>query len=199
MELRPIPAADWADWYENELCTTFPDCECKPLADILSLAEAGRYEVLGLYDGPDLLGYAALWSAPDWPGCVLLDYLGVTAARRNGGLGSVILEKLRETEGDTVIFGESEIPQYAPDPAMAERRLGFYARSGAHTAGYDTEMFGVPYKTLYWAAGDVDEAALMEEHRFVYASTFAPDKFARYVRIPFDPQAGPGKKVEWQQ
>ena len=40
MELRPIPAADWADWYENELCTTFPDCECKPLADILSLAEA---------------------------------------------------------------------------------------------------------------------------------------------------------------
>ena len=34
MELRPIPAADWADWYENELCTTFPDCECKPLADI---------------------------------------------------------------------------------------------------------------------------------------------------------------------
>ena len=52
MELRPIPAADWADWYENELCTTFPDCECKPLADILSLAEAGRYEVLGLYDGP---------------------------------------------------------------------------------------------------------------------------------------------------
>ena len=85
MQLRPIPAADWADWYENELCTTFPDCECKPLADILSLAEAGRYEVLGLYDGPDLLGYAALWSAPDWPGCVLLDYLGVTAARRNGG------------------------------------------------------------------------------------------------------------------
>ena len=46
-----------------------------------------------------------------------------------------------------VIFGESEIPCYAPDPAMAERRLGFYARNGARTAGYDTEMFGVPYKT----------------------------------------------------
>ena len=47
--------------------------------------------------------------------------------------------------------------------------------------------------------GNVDEAVLMEEHRFVYASTFAPDKFAKYVRIPFDPQAGPGEKVEWQQ
>ncbi len=41
---------------------------------------------------------------------------------------------------------------------MAERRLGFYARNGARTAGYDTEMFGVPYKTLYWAEGKVDES-----------------------------------------
>ena len=109
MELRPIPAADWADWYENELCTTFPDCECKPLADILSLAEAGRYEVLGLYDGPDLLGYAALWSAPDWPGCVLLDYLGVTAARRNGGLGGWLLALLSaRLAGQAVLIIEAE-------------------------------------------------------------------------------------------
>ena len=133
------------------------------------------------------------------PGWALLDYLCVSPARRNGGLGAAILEKLREAEADTVIFGESEIPCYAPDPAMAERRLGFYARSGARTAGYDTAMFGVPYRTLYWAAGDVDDAALMAEHRYVYESTFAPDKFSRYVRIPFDPDRGPGEKAEWQQ
>ena len=111
----------------------------------------------------------------------------------------MILEKLREAERGNVIFGESEIPCYAPDPAMAERRQGFYARNGARTAGYDTEMFGVPYKTLYWAEGKVDESALMEEHRFVYASTFAPDKFRRYVRIPFDPNGTPGERVSWQQ
>ena len=51
---------------------------------------------------------------------------------------------------------------------MARRRLGFYARCGLRTAGYDTEMFGVHYKTLYLAGGPVDDAALMEEHRFVY-------------------------------
>lgn len=39
----------------------------------------------------------------------------------------------------------------------------------------------------------------MEEHRFVYASTFAPDKFRRYVRIPFDPNGTPGERVSWQQ
>ena len=199
MELRPIPARGWADWYTQELCASFPACECKPLEAIRALAAEGCYELLGLYDGAALLGYATLWSTPEWPDYVLLDYLGVTAARRNGGLGSVILEKLREAERGNVIFGESEIPCYAPDPAMAERRLGFYARNGARTAGYDTEMFGVPYKTLYWADGKVDESALMEEHRFVYASTFAPDKFRRYVRIPFDPNGTPGERVSWQQ
>ena len=199
MDLRPIPARDWADWYTQELCASFPACECKPLEAIRALAAEGCYELLGLYDGAALLGYATLWSTPEWPDYVLLDYLGVTAARRNGGLGSVILEKLREAERGNVIFGESEIPCYAPDPAMAERRLGFYARNGARTAGYDTEMFGVPYKTLYWAEGKVDESALMEEHRFVYASTFAPDKFRRYVRIPFDPNGTPGERVSWQQ
>ena len=87
----------------------------------------------------------------------------------------------------------------APDPEMARRRLGFYARCGLRTAGYDTEMFGVHYKTLYLAGGPVDDAALMEEHRFVYENTFSADKYHKYVRIPFDPKAAPGPKVPWQQ
>lgn len=51
MELRPIPARDWADWYTQELCASFPACECKPLEAIRALAAEGRYELLGLYDG----------------------------------------------------------------------------------------------------------------------------------------------------
>ena len=94
MELRPIPARDWADWYTQELCASFPACECKPLEAIRALAAEGRYELLGLYDGAALLGYATLWSTPEWPDYVLLDYLGVTAARRNGGLGGAILKML---------------------------------------------------------------------------------------------------------
>ena len=30
MDLRPIPARDWADWYTGELCASFPACECNP-------------------------------------------------------------------------------------------------------------------------------------------------------------------------
>ena len=105
MDLRPIPARDWADWYTQELCASFPACECKPLEAIRALAAEGCYELLGLYDGAALLGYATLWSTPEWPDYVLLDYLGVTAARRNGGLGGAILKMLaaRETGRRTVL------------------------------------------------------------------------------------------------
>ena len=98
MDLRPIPARDWADWYTGELCASFPACECKPLEAIRALAAEGRYELLGLCDGAALLGYATLWSTPEWPDYVLLDYLGVTAARRNGGLGGAILKMLAARE-----------------------------------------------------------------------------------------------------
>ena len=40
MDLRPIPARDWADWYTGELCASFPACECKPLEAIRALAAA---------------------------------------------------------------------------------------------------------------------------------------------------------------
>ena len=198
MTLRDLTLQELHHLHRHELREAFPPEELKPFAAMKKLYRAGVYHPVGAWEGETLVGYALLWEAPQRK-YVLIDYLGVTAARRNGGLGSVILEKLREAERGNVIFGESEIPCYAPDPAMAERRLGFYARNGARTAGYDTEMFGVPYKTLYWADGKVDESALMEEHRFVYASTFAPDKFRRYVRIPFDPNGTPGERVSWQQ
>ena len=197
MELRIPTLEQLRTVYDRDLRTAFPAAELKPLKNMEEMWAEGRYRPWCLFDGDEIVGECFLWLGH--PGWALLDYLCVSPRRRNGGLGSVILEKLREAERGNVIFGESEIPCYAPDPAMAERRLGFYARNGARTAGYDTEMFGVPYKTLYWAEGKVDESALMEEHRFVYASTFAPDKFRRYVRIPFDPNGTPGERVSWQQ
>ena len=48
-------------------------------------------------------------------------------------------------------------------------------------------------------AGEVDEAALMAEHRFVYRNTFAPEIYERYVHIPYDPDKGPGERADWRQ
>ena len=124
MELRIPTLEQLRTVYDRDLRASFPAAELKPLRNIVEMWAAGRYRPWCLFDGDDIAGEAFLWLGHP-PGWALLDYLCVAADRRNGGLGSVILEKLREAERGNVIFGESEIPCYAPDPAMAERRLGF--------------------------------------------------------------------------
>ena len=113
--------------------------------------------------------------------------------------GSEILRLLKEAEPGTVIFGEAEAPVHAPDPAMAERRLGFYLRNGLRIAGYDTDIFGVHYKTLYLADHEVDDEALMEAHRAVYRGSFTPEKYDRHVVIPRDPSLPPIEQIPWDQ
>ena len=197
MELRLPTIEQLRTVYDRDMKEAFPPAELKPLSAIERMWKEGRYTPWCLFDGDEIVGQCFLWLGH--PGWALLDYLCVSARARNGGLGSVILQKLEETEPDTVIFGEAEAPAYAPNPAMAERRLGFYARNGLRTAYYDTEVFGVHYKTLYLAKGEVDEGQLMAEHRFVYENSFSPEKFGKYVRIPCDPKAAPGEKVAWDQ
>ena len=124
MELRPIPARGWADWYTQELCASFPACECKPLEAIRALAAEGRYELLGLYDGAALLGYATLWSTPEWPDYVLLDYLGVTAARRNGRPGGGAADGTRRGRGGALRRpGGGAAPAAAPPGVLCPKRL----------------------------------------------------------------------------
>ena len=132
-------------------------------------------------------------------GWALLDYLCVAKERRNDGLGAVILKLLPETEPDAVIFGEAEAPLDAPDPAMAERRLGFYARCGLRVSGYDSEVFGVHYKTLYLSRHEIGDEELMMQHQFVYRSSFTPEKYDKFIRIPFDPAMKPMEQIPWDQ
>ena len=185
--------------YLDEMRRDFPQSELKPLSMILNSEAAGTAHTWGIYDGDALTAYLLMVRPV---GCAMsqLDYFAVLPRYRASGLGAALLAELPGHEtGCQAILIEAECPEKAEDEAMAVRRLGFYARCGLRTAGYDTEMFGVHYKTLYLAGGPVDDAALMEEHRFVYENTFSADKYCKYVRIPFDPKAAPGPKVAWQQ
>ena len=197
MELRIPSPEQLRTVYDRDLKEAFPAAELKPLGNMERMWAEGWYRPWCLFDGDNIVGEAFLWLGH--PGWALLDYLCVSSQARNAGLGALILAKLREVEPGTVVFGEAEAPEHAPDPAMAERRLGFYARNGLQTAGYDTEVFGVHYKTLYLADHKVEDAALMAEHDFVYKNSFTPEKYAKYVRIPYDPAKVPGEQVAWDQ
>lgn len=197
MELK-IPSPEQLERaYETHLRVSFPAAELKPFRAIEEMWRDGWYRPWCLFDGDEMVGEGLLWLGH--PGWVLLDYLCVAPEHRNAGYGSVIIEKLLERESNAVMLAESEIPELAPDVALATRRLNFYARSHAKTAGYDTEMFGVPYKTLYWSAQPVSDERLMREHQFIYQNRFSPEKFAHYVRIPRQPDAPPMQKVPWNE
>lgn len=186
MDLRPIQ--DLEGWYDTLVTEAFPENERKPLADIEALVSSGTYEVLGLYDGPSLLGFASLWSHPDHPGYILLDYLAVEGARRSGGLGAHILGLLRERyAGRALVITEAEAPVPGDDWAENDlrlRRIGFYRRCGFWEA-YDTAACGARFRALVLGAPPRDLSMLMTAHRAIYGPGRAD------VKIPLGPEERP--------
>ena len=154
--------------YDRDLSVSFPRDELKPFRAMAQMLGQGSYRAWGLMDGEDIAGLATVWNyAPGW---ALFDYLCVSPHRRSDGLGSQLVQGLVQAERGNVLFGESEIPEFAPDPDLARRRIGFYQRNGAKEAGYDMTLFGVPYRVLRHAARTM------------------PDTRCGFIHIPFLPE-----------
>lgn len=184
MEFRIMEADELQSWYDQELSEAFPPHERKPLPVIRELIAAGRYTLRGLYDGGTLLGYAALWGKPG-AGYVLLDYLGVTAARRGGGIGAHILARLAGQEKNRIII-ESECPLPGGDEgenAIRTRRIGFYERAG-YRGRYEMAACGARFLAMT-LDGPEDIPAMTAAHWAVYDSG-RPD-----VKIPLGPNETP--------
>ena len=169
MELRPIEQVK--AWYDSELCEAFPPNERKPLSAIQALMGQGRYQLWGLYEGKDLLGYATLWLEPSAPSCLLLDYLGVTATLRNRGLGGEILRLLAERcAGRACILAEAECPVDGAEEAenaLRLRRLAFYERCGFRPA-YEMATCGMRFRTLIAGPFPSDLSKTMQTHKAIY-------------------------------
>ena len=145
MTLRELDLTELRRLHETELHEAFPPEELKPCAAMETLVRAGVYHPMGAWEGDTLVGYAILWESPG-SRYVLIDYLGVTASRRNRGLGGKILGRLRETFRDwDGIIVESEAPDGGEQDALRRRRMDFYRRSGFTFLDYDCILFGVHY------------------------------------------------------
>ena len=197
MQLRLPTPEQLRTVYHQDMKRSFPETELRPLWSIEAMWEKGQYRPYCLFDDDDIQGECFLWLAE--PGYAILDYLCVSPRIRNGGLGAKILHMIREKEPDLVLFGEAEAPEHAPDPAIAQRRLDFYARNGLRTAGYDTEAFGAHYKTLYLADSEVPDEVLMRQHRFLYERCLSRELLDKYVRIPKEPAEPVGPAVSWAE
>lgn len=184
MELRPMTEPEIAAWYETELAEAFPPNERKPLDEIMDLRSRGRYDIQGLFDGPALLGYATLWMEPADRTYILLDYLGVTASKRNGGLGGEILRRVATAyapRSRVLLEAEQPVPGgAAAENALRRRRIAFYERCGFMPL-YDMATCGMRFLTLIGGAAPGDLAPVMAAHRAVYG----PERTD--VRVPLLP------------
>ena len=169
MEFRRMTPSEIPNWYQNELCAAFAPQECKPLPDILALEVQRRYELWGLFDGDAMLGYAALWTAPDIP-LVLLDYLGVTASCRSMGLGSEILTRLKQQGRPLVLESELPVEQgREEDNLLRLRRIRFYQRNG-FTPVYRMATCGLAWQALLYNPTNAAEEYIIHWHRAIYGS-----------------------------
>ncbi len=187
--------------YRTDLTEAFPPSELKPLGAMEAMRRQGVYEPLCLRDGTgDVLGYVLLWKHEDGR-YVLVDYLCVPAGKRNGGTGGMLLrEAIARSPKDTVFIGETEAPTGNPDrDALILRRLGFYARNGAKTLGYDSALFGVRFKTICWADPMPEEGEILRKHQEIYLRQFDREKYDRFIQIPLRPGEQVKPVTEWTE
>lgn len=196
--LRKLTDTELQTAYNTVFREAFPPEELKPLSSITKMRSEGQYDTLGLFRDGEPLGFICCWLDE---GYVLIDYLCVERSVRNGGIGAVILQKVREFyPAGTVFIGEVEAPtgDEAAD-TIIYRRLGFYERSGARTLGYDCALFGVHYKTIVWAEGEVDEAEVCRRHDGFYRRNFTPGLYARAIQLPLGEDEKPFSRAIWDE
>ena len=139
--------------YYSKMIHDFPQDELRPLDRILGPYDEGTYICYGLFDEAcdcgDILGYACFVKRQN---NYLFDYLAVSEASRNSGLGTEFLRLIKNMliDSDSVV-GEVEDPEYAvnsEEKRIQERRLGFYLRNGYINTGVKVKLFGVDYIVL---------------------------------------------------
>lgn len=172
-------------WYNIEFSEAFVENERKPFQDIITLIKENKYEVWGIFEGNHLLGYASLWKSSHVP-LILLDYLGVSAKLRNGGIGAQILKYLKDL--NTPIVTESELPVEGDsenENNIRVRRINFYKRNGFIPA-YEMATCGMRWQALLINANNIPVESIMKWHKALYGAGRTD------VEIPLEKGKTPG-------
>lgn len=202
MRLRRLTLDELKNLYDTQLREAFPPEELKPYAAMERLYLDGCYEPYVTEDeAGTLLGYALLWGEKNGR-YVLLDYLGVAAERRNGGIGAIMLtllqERFQEIDG---IIGEVEAAEEGDDGeenTLRSRRLGFYLRNGCRFMEYDCDLFGVHFRTMLFPTNGKDnDVAAMKFHQRIYQAHLRPELYRRFVEIPRREDRGSRPLIPW--
>ncbi len=128
---------------------SFPKSEKKPFGFIMKKRKKGLFDVLSIQDGKGhFCGLAIMMLSG---GRALLDYLAIAPDCQGGGVGSQVLEELRQRYGDDKIVVEIESTRGLEGADLADNRLrrkAFYLRNGMVPMDFVVDLFGVEMEVL---------------------------------------------------
>lgn len=124
----------------------FPAEERKPFSMIRKMYRRGVSDVWCAMEGSRFVGLAITINSPQ---VILLDYLAVRENCRDRGVGTAILNRLKELYPGRGLFVEIENPFLdGTDREKRLRRKAFYQRWGMEPMGVMIWLFGVEMELL---------------------------------------------------
>lgn len=149
MKLMLMNEEQISQLYHERMKADFPPSELKHLSAILRMCRMGRYEVLAAYEDGEFAAYALLYCPKDET-AALLDYLAVMPHLRGKGIGTRLIQTLRQYYKTryAVLMIECERPKAAPDEEEARKRIRFYTKAGAELTNVRIWLFDVEYSIL---------------------------------------------------
>ena len=145
--------------------SAFPKAEKKPFSMIVGMSKKGRSDVWYCEKNGKFAGLVITINGPD---VILLDYLAVNEKRRGQGIGSEILQTMREIYHGKGVFLEIEIvDKNASNYEERKNRKKFYLSNGMMEMNVYVELFGVDMELL-----GVDCSLTKEEYREFYRTNY---------------------------
>lgn len=131
--------------------SSFPEEERKSISFIEKLRKEGKCTVLKAEENGIFAGLAIMLTDEKY---ALIDYLAVDTKSRGTGLGSKILDCLKEKYGDKCLFLERETVTHLAENAFdRSRRRRFYLNNGFSDTGiyvnvYTVDMTLMTYESI---------------------------------------------------
>lgn len=128
--------------------SAFPRCERKPFSMIVSMWRRGKTDVWYCGRNGRFAGFATTINEES---LILLDYLAVRKKGRGQGIGTEMLNALKQAYAGRGLFVEIESPfEDGRNLQERRRRKRFYEINGMRPAGVMAEVFGVKMELLCW-------------------------------------------------
>ncbi len=139
---------DFADLEKLEVLAkeAFPPAEYLSPTKILDMQDKGEFELYGLYDGEDFVGFI---TTEVYDNMVYLYFLAIDSQARCKGYGSKALRLLGELyPGYQQVIDLELVDENAENNAQRIRRRGFYLRNGYKATGKAVRYFGMEFELL---------------------------------------------------